>query len=68
MSIKRDKAADKVGDKVEDKATCFGCLAGTAEPPSPGSAGVSPALDRATGTGVAVIGSAGGTPALPGWR
>lgn len=30
----------------------------------PGSADVSPALDRATGTGVAVIGSAGGTPAL----
>ncbi len=34
----------------------------------PGSAGVSPAFDRATGTGVAVIGSAGGTPALPGRR
>src|SRR5258707_1885474 len=34
--------------------------------PPPGSAGVSPALDRATGTGVAAIGSAGGTPALPG--
>jgi hypothetical protein len=32
----------------------------------PGSAGVSPALERATGIGVAVIGSAGGTPALPG--
>src|SRR5215470_16645068 len=36
------------------------------QPPYPGSAGVPPALDRATGTGVAVIGSAGGTPALPG--
>ena len=29
--------------------------------PSPGTAGVPPALDRATGTGVAVIGIAGGT-------
>src|SRR5258708_29313452 len=37
--------------------------------PSPGSASVSPALDRATGIGVAVSRSAGGTPALParGW-
>jgi 4-amino-4-deoxy-L-arabinose transferase-like glycosyltransferase len=34
--------------------------------PPPGSAGVSPAWDRATGTGAAVIGSAGETPALPG--
>src|SRR6266566_4928543 len=34
----------------------------------PGTAGVSPALDRATGIGigVAVSGSAGGTPAIPG--
>src|SRR5258708_6483896 len=43
----------------------FGCPAS----PSPGSASVSPALDRATGIGVAVSRSAGGTPALParGW-
>jgi indolepyruvate ferredoxin oxidoreductase beta subunit len=33
---------------------------------SPGSAGVSPASDRATGTGVALSGNAGGTPAVPG--
>ncbi len=33
---------------------------------SPGSAGVSPASDRATGTGVAVSGGAGETPAVPG--
>src|SRR5258708_27220333 len=32
----------------------------------PGSPGVSPAFDRATGTGVAVIASAGGTPPPPG--
>src|SRR5258707_9831754 len=34
----------------------------------PGSAGVSPALDRATRTGVARVEVAGGTPALPGGR
>jgi hypothetical protein len=35
-------------------------------PTLPGTAGVSPALDHATGTGGAVIASAGGTPAVPG--